>query len=234
MLNAAKYDRIGSIFYMGQDNVQCRNNVLTALEAIDTILEQENGGANLQEQFNLCHPIDTANANEIGFFYEALLDYIIDYIEQFQYETHLYRSEKKLFYKRHMFLSNRFAGVNNICRDIRAIQGNQLASLIRWFNHVRNSDECIDWSYNSFVEANSNTEWGQPSTELGGKLENFTKRITETNHFAIMHFNIVRQWFYLQCTQSSLFQVTDLYTWMPNRIQRQYRTEQCQDVLGEK
>lgn len=47
-------------------------------------------------------------------------------------------------------------------------------------------------------------------------------------------FKIIgRQWAYLQCTQSALFQITDDYTWMPNRIESPYRVEQCEDVLGE-
>lgn len=41
-----------------------------------------------------------------------------------------------------------------------------------------------------------------------------------------------RQWSYLQCTQSALFQITDQVTWMPNRLELPYRVEQCKDVLG--
>lgn len=42
-----------------------------------------------------------------------------------------------------------------------------------------------------------------------------------------------RQWYYLQCTQMGLFQITDSVTWLPNRIEMEYHIQECQDVLGE-
>lgn len=79
-----KYDSIGYVFYNAMSgDLTCRNNVLEALQSIEELLEQENGAA-LQEHFNLCHPVDVANEKDMSFFYEALLEFIVDYFNQFQ------------------------------------------------------------------------------------------------------------------------------------------------------
>lgn len=61
----------------------CRYHLLQALQSIDALLIQANGVA-LQEYFSLCHPVNTTNGNEMSFFYETLIDYIIEYIGKFQ------------------------------------------------------------------------------------------------------------------------------------------------------
>lgn len=77
-----KYDRLGSILYYSNE-AECSSLLLEALESIEQLMVQENGAA-VQEHFNLCRPVDTADTNDISYFYEALLDYIIDFINEFQ------------------------------------------------------------------------------------------------------------------------------------------------------
>lgn len=55
----------------------------------------------------------------------------------------------------------------------------------------------------------------------------------EFNEFIILK-NIGRQMYYLQCTQTGLFQITDSVSWLPNRIPLSFHQQECQDVLGEK
>lgn len=57
--------------------------MLQALESIEELLVEGNGAA-IQEHFNLCHPVDTTNEHDMSFFYEALIEFIIDYLNQFQ------------------------------------------------------------------------------------------------------------------------------------------------------
>lgn len=80
---ADKYDGIGAAFLHANEYEDCRRNVQEALFAIEELLERENGDA-VQELFNLCHPIDTSNEKDMSFFYEALMEFIVEYIESFQ------------------------------------------------------------------------------------------------------------------------------------------------------
>lgn len=81
--STGKFDSFAYALNLGNDN-ECRQNVMATLETIEEILEQDNGGTQLQEHFNLCHPVDVADPKDISFFYEALIEFIIDYIGQFQ------------------------------------------------------------------------------------------------------------------------------------------------------
>lgn len=78
----AKYDSIGYALYNRYD-IGCRDNMLEALNSVEELFEQHNGAA-LQDLFNLCHPVDTDAPKEMSFFYEALFEWIIDYVNQFQ------------------------------------------------------------------------------------------------------------------------------------------------------
>lgn len=77
-----KYDSILHVLSDG-DDYECYYNMVEALKSIDEFLVQENGAA-LQDHFNLCHPVNTANEKEMTFFYEILMEFIFDYIRQFQ------------------------------------------------------------------------------------------------------------------------------------------------------
>lgn len=70
--------------FFAADNYYCRETVLDAMDAIEEIMHQANGGQTLQELFNLCHPVATADPTQITFFYDALVDFIQDYIRQYQ------------------------------------------------------------------------------------------------------------------------------------------------------
>lgn len=125
------------------------------------------------------------------------------------------------------------AGVQNICNELQPNNNDTLTSLARWVNDVRGPGvECIDWSYNSFVTTHSNVDLNQPGTESGSKYFNPNFQNTITIIIFVYFLCTGRQWTYLQCTQSGLFEITDQYSWIPNRIPMSYRIKQCQDVLG--
>lgn len=42
-----------------------------------------------------------------------------------------------------------------------------------------------------------------------------------------------RQRLYMQCSQTGLFQITDNFTWLPNRIQQSFHNATCAAVFGE-
>jgi len=101
-------------------------------------------------------------------------------------------------------------GIQTMCEDLQGVPLEPLESFARWVNYVFMGPECFDASYASRIGQLTNTSWNQPGT-LSGR----------------------RQWAYIQCTQSGLFQVTDNFTWLPNYVEILHHIQICMDVLGE-
>lgn len=64
-------------------DIDCRNIIQDAFEHLEALI-QAGDVAQIQETLNLCHPFDTENAQEIGYLFQRLIDYIIEYIERRQ------------------------------------------------------------------------------------------------------------------------------------------------------
>jgi len=100
-------------------------------------------------------------------------------------------------------------GIQDMCDDIVGSQLSALEAFSRWARFALIGDECYDASYDSLIAERSNTSWDQPGT-LSGR----------------------RQWAYIQCTQTGLFQVTDNWTWLPNYVELTFLATTCIDILG--
>lgn len=62
-------------------------------------------------------------------------------------------------------------GIRDFCHDLHIPADQPLAALGRWTpDHVYGFGECRDTSYNTLIETNSNTEWGQIGTLSGSKF----------------------------------------------------------------
>lgn len=55
------------------------------------------------------------------------------------------------------------------CAALNAVPQDPLNSLARWLRYVYGDSECFDHSYNSNIEASSNTTWGSAGTVEGSE-----------------------------------------------------------------
>lgn len=99
-------------------------------------------------------------------------------------------------------------GLCNVMENLNAGESN-LEAFGRWLSEVHGA-QCRDTDYDSFVESLSNKTVTSPAAISGA-----------------------RQSFYLQCTQSALFQITDNFSWVPNRIEFAYHEILCRSIFGE-
>lgn len=76
------YDSVGYTFFRSND-YECRDTVQFALESLELMLWADEG-LRVQELLNLCHPVDTNNQQAISFVFESIIEFINNYIEQFQ------------------------------------------------------------------------------------------------------------------------------------------------------
>lgn len=68
---------------MSNVDFDCRNIVQAAFRELDALVVAGDGVA-IQEALHLCHPVDTDSLTDVGALFQRHLDYIIDYIENFQ------------------------------------------------------------------------------------------------------------------------------------------------------
>lgn len=102
-------------------------------------------------------------------------------------------------------------GLNRLCSTVENLNAGEshLEAFGRWLNEVHGND-CRDTDYDNFVETLSNRDRTSPAALSGA-----------------------RQSFYLQCSQSALFQITDNFSWVPNRIEFAYHEILCRSIFGE-
>lgn len=185
----------------------CRNRIAEAFQELEALIEA-NESESIQNQLNLCNPVQTDDMSDVGALFVAYIRYILDFIEQ-----------------------NHYAGVQTMCRAIDVFDIRPLTALSRWVQYVyRNEHEpCNDLSYQSLVASAQNVSW-EGSRSLGNlDIQLFSSMFVKFRENLITDRRVA----YLQCTQTGLFQITDDVTWLPNRIPLEYHQKRCRDILGE-
>lgn len=76
-----------------------------------------------------------------------------------------------------------------------------------------------------------NTQYGNECRDI--KFDTFVTNMRSTELTGIGATSGARQRFYMQCSQTGLFQITDDHTWLPNRIQQDFHNASCQAVFGD-
>lgn len=76
-----------------------------------------------------------------------------------------------------------------------------------------------------------NTQYGNECRDI--KFDTFVQNMRSTDLTGIGATSGARQGFYMQCSQTGLFQITDSFTWLPNRIEQGFHNASCEAVFGE-
>lgn len=200
-------DTLEYILYRANFTEHCRNSMNLALYELDELVTAGSTDR-ISEILNICHSIDTNDVQEVAFLFQTHYNFIMRHLDRTQWVWVCFQIA---FFKHfHFYDARSDSGLHGLCNALTENSNeSNLERFGNWLNDVQGT-ECRDTDYHSFVESLSNI-----------------------NVTSVAAISGARQSSYLQCTQSALFQITDDYTWVPNRIEFVYHNQMCRHIFGQ-